>query len=222
MVGRVKELFFKAFDTELDVKEIREYNIMVSILGIRDRCIYSKGELHYSLLRKLVPVYRAENEAELFDYVMLDPGKDILPWRCAEFTQNRELVQLYANVVPTAKRSMREYALQASKFHCSFAWSDAKPLEYSADEEVTVAEIDRMIKFIRLRDKYGGLEPTTIYVPKTDEELGEDGVFAEALKKLSGPERVGGIVGPTKIQGKLLDIPKMAARIKAIGGGGLG
>lgn len=222
MVDRAGSLFFKAWDIELSAEEIREYNIIVSVLGIRDRCLYTRGDLHYSMLRSLVPVYRLENETEFFDYVMLDPQKDIMPWRCAEFTQNRELVQTYANIFPTAKRSMWEYALRAAKFHCSFAWSDAKPLEYSAGKEENTAGLDQMLKFIRRRDKYGGLEPTTMYVPKTDEELGEDGAFAEALKKLSGPERAGGIAGPTKIRGKLLDIPRMAARIKAIGGGGLG
>ena len=218
MVKRGEILFFKGLDQGLTAEEIKEYNIIVSILGIQDRFIPQKGELHYSMLRRLAPVYKAEQHRDFFAYVMLDPSKDIAPWRCAEFVSNRDMLQAYANIVPGAKKAMREYALLASQFLCSFAWSDAAPLTYTPAEDDEVREIGRMLHYLRLHDAYGGLEPTDIYVPKTEEEIGEDLHYANALKQLSGPTAKGGISIQSSPKGKELNIPKMIARISAIGG----
>ena len=57
MVERAEELFFKALDNGLETDEIKEYNIIVSLLGMQDRSVPRKGELHYSMLQKLIPVY---------------------------------------------------------------------------------------------------------------------------------------------------------------------
>ncbi len=218
MVDRAKALFFKALEQGLSAEEAKEYNITASVLGIRDRCISQKGDLHYDMLRKLSPVYKAEQQADFFDYVMLDPAKDAAPWRCAEFLQDLDMVQAYANIIPGAKKAMREYALLASQFHCSFVWSDAAPMTHSAVSESEMYETGRMLHFIRLRNAYGGLEPTSVYVPKTAEELGEDGSYADILKELAGPVTKGGIAIPPRQQGELFDISKMMARLDALGG----
>lgn len=190
IVERVRVLFFKALEQDLSVEEINEYNIIVSVLGIQDRCIPQKGELHYNTLRKLAPVYKAEHQTDFFDYVRLDPAKDIAPWRCAEFIQNRDTVQAYANIIPGAKKAMREFAFLATQFHCRFAWSDTDD----------------------------GWEPTSIYVPKTANELGKDAICADILNQLTGPATKGGITVSAGLREKPLDISKMAARIHALGG----
>ena len=176
MIERTRGLFVKALGQNLDAGEIKEYNILVSVLGIRDRYISKKGSLHYSMLRKLAPIYKAEKRTDFFDYVMLDPAKDIAPWRCSEFVLNRDMVQDYVNVFPGAKKAMREYALLVTQFHCSFAWSDAAPLSYTSADDNPIYEIGKMMQHMRLCEDYGGLEPTSIYVPKTVEEIGTDGV----------------------------------------------
>lgn len=218
MVDRAKELFFKALEEDLCASEINEYNIIASILGIQDRCVPQKGDLHYSMLRKLAPVYKAEQQADFFDYIMLDPAKDVAPWRCVEFVQNREMVQTYANILPGTKKAMREYALLATQFHCSFAWTDAAPLTYAPASDNEIEEIGRMAQFVRLYEAYGGLEPTSIYVPKTAEELGADVSYADMLKQLTGPVARGGVAIPAEPRGRLLDIPKMISRVNALGG----
>lgn len=218
MVERAKVLFFKALEVDLSASEINEYNIIASVLGIQDRCIPQKGDLHYSMLRKLAPVYKAEQQADFFDYVMLDPAKDVAPWRCAEFVQNRDVVQAYVNILPGTKKAMREYALLAAQFHCSFAWADAAPLTYASASDNEMEEIGRMVQFARLREAYGGLEPTSIYVPKTAEELGDDDSYAEMLKQLTGPVARGGLSVPAEPRGRLLDISKMISRVNALGG----
>jgi hypothetical protein len=190
MVERASVLFFKALEQELSAAEINEYNIIVSVLGIQDRCVPQKGNLYYSMLRKLAPVYKAEQQVDFFAYVRLDPAKNIAPWRCAEFVQNRDLVQAYVTITPGAKKAMREFAFLATQFHCFFTWSDDN----------------------------NQLEPVSIYVPKTAPEIGDDAVFADALNQLIGPAAKGGITIPARLRENPLDIPKMMARIRALGG----
>lgn len=190
MVERARVLFFKALEQELCAEEINEYNILVSVLGIQDRCVPQKGDLHYSLLRKLAPIYKAEQRTEFFDYIRLDPAKDIAPWRCAEFIQNRNLVQAYARITPSAKKAMREFAFMATQFHCSFIWSD---------------DIDQA-------------ERVSIYVPKTADEIADDAVFADTLNQLIRPAAKGGIAVPASLCDNPLNIQKMMCRINAFGG----
>lgn len=218
MVDRARVLFFKALEQDLGAEEIKEYNIIVSVLGIQDRCVPQRGNLYHSMLCKLAPVYKAEQQADFFDYVMLDPAKEIAPWRCVDFIRNRDLVQAYINIVPGAKKAMREYALLITQFHCSFTWSDAAPLTYSPASEGKINEIDRMVQYTHLHDAFGGLEPTSIYVPKTSEEIGEDGYCVDILKQLTAPAVKGGISVPVGPRGRLLDIPRIAARISTLGG----
>lgn len=190
MVERASVLFFTALEQDLSAEEIKEYNIIVSVLGIQDRCIPQKGELHYNMLRKLAPVYKAEQQADFLDYVILNPAKDVAPWRCAEFVQNRDMVQAYADIVPRAKKAMREFAFLATQFHCSFAWSDTDD----------------------------GLEPSSIYVPKTADEIGDDAVCADILNQLIGPASKGGITVSARLRENLLDVQKTMSRISALGG----
>ena len=219
MVDRANILFFKALDQELSAEEIREYNIIVSILGIRDRYAFVLGELHYKKLRKLAPIYKAEQQPEFLDYVMLDPAKDIAPWRCMEFTQNRETVQRYMDIVPGAKKAMRDYAALSSQFLCTFVWSDAAQLHYPPICDNNRSEMNRMLQHIRMQYAYGGLEPTSIYVPKTPNELGNDGTYSDILKQLTGPAAKGGIAISPKPKGKANDPHKAMSRIAAIYGG---
>lgn len=190
MVEKAKILFFKALEQDLSGEEIKEYNIIVSVLGIQDRCVPQKGNLHYSMLRKLVPVYKAEQQTDFFDYVRLDPAKDIAPWRCTEFIQNRDMVQAYANIVPGAKKAMREFAFLATQFHCSFAWSNS----------------------------YDESEVISIYIPKTANEIGDDAACIDTLTQLIGPAAKGGITSPTRLRETPLDLSKIMARIRVLGG----
>ena len=113
---------------------------------------------------------------------------------------------------------MREYALLVTQFHCSFAWSDAAPLSYTSADDNPIYEIGKMMQHMRLCEAYGGLEPTSIYVPKTVEEIGTDGVYADILNQLAGPVEKGGVTAPGGLLEKPLDIPKFMSRISILGG----
>ena len=193
MIGQFGALFFKALREELSGPEIRDYNFLVSTIGIKDRLFSPAGYLYYGILKLFREDYRRERSKDLFFYIKVDRYHQLEPWKCAEFTEDRELAQQYAGLFPKTKQEMRRFALDVSKFFCQFSWSDAKPI-------ATQEELD-------LVNQYGcpsgeepmtletcGRELTEIYVPKTPEELKGDDVFAEKLRALAGPAGQGGIV----------------------------
>lgn len=216
MVNRAKELFFKAWETELNVEEVREYNILVSSLRIEDQeCGSHYGYLYYDLLKKLIPVYREECYNDFFSYVRFNRHHTFQPWVCAEFALDKDLVQKFVEVSPNAKINMRRFAMMTSKFQCIFTWSDAEKW----DMQNNIEDIDWAIKNLDLLRKNGCRELTEIYVPKTSEEMKGDDRFAEMLKVLSGPVKLGGVATTTSAAGELSQyehIQRMDARITAI------
>lgn len=196
MVKRLEALFFAAWDRELGTDEILEYNMLVSTLGVRDICGSPSSYLHYNTLRATIPFYRQEGEKKLFNFVKLRHDCSFRPWRCAEFSEDRELVQQYVNIFPEAKRLMREFAMEVSCFCCSFVWSDAKPIQFSPEEEEEFAYIDKILgqKPVALEER--AKERTTIYVPKTREELNGDDRYIEMLSTLCSPPKMGGVTLP--------------------------
>ncbi len=182
MVDRFKALFFKAWDENLEEDEINEYNIFVSTFGIRDRVLPKKGFLYYTNLKRCIPIYKEEDHKDLFDFIKFDEEHFFDPWRCAEFIENKNLIKAYFDILPEAKRLMRSFALAATQYKCFFSWSDAVENE------------------------------TSVYLPKTQEELGDEYHCSEEIIRLCRPEKLGGIA----VKHPTLDIPAMAKRIGLI------
>ena len=220
MVNRARELFFDACCRDLTSDEICEYNILVTGLGIRDRFSpSSSGLLYYSNLRKCREVFRKEAMDDFFDYVILERRKTFAPWRCAEFVENRDLVQMYLDIVPDAKKDMREYAMGIANFRCVFAWSDAEPYNYASNpDDDSYQELGRMLRAYRIQSAFSGLTPTVVYVPKTQSELGHDAGYAAQLKVLAGPAPKGGITLSRQHKDIAVDMEKLIARTTAIRG----
>lgn len=198
MLERAKGLFFKAWDTELPEEEIREYNFLVSVLGLRDSC-YIRQRLYYDLLRLFIPIYKEEGYKDFKSYVTILSKDALQPWKCSEFTEDRNLVQRYLNVCPQAKPAMREFALSVLAFDCSFVWSDAPLIrEEWTEAEKTEFGIDAggLMDDEGFEDTPPQQERTRILVPKTEEELSSDGQYAKRLKEMSGPSDMGGIELP--------------------------
>ena len=192
MIDRAGELFFKALGTDLSEDEINEYNIIVSVIGIKDFVYPVKGNLYYDNVVKCREIYKAENLPNFYDYITFSPTRSIVPWRCAEFVEDRELVQRYINYHPNDKRLMREFAMQTLQFKCDFVWSDAKPVRLDEDDESFGDEYDEIFG----KPTTPALERTVVYVPKTPEELGDNEKYADILLQLCGSEKLGGIVLP--------------------------
>lgn len=163
MVERAKTLFFRALDADLSPKEIYEYNFLVTVTGMQDAVAPSK-EMYYSRVQRLRRVYKQENLENFHDYVCLSQCRSFCPFQCAEFLNDKEMVQKFANLYPQMKNEMRQFGLAVSKFTCCYTWSD---------EECE--------------------EPNVVYVAKTEEEMRGDGKYAETIRVLSGPETLGGI-----------------------------
>lgn len=183
MVDRVKALFFKAWGGELCFEEINEYNFLVSVLGIQDIVFHKANHLkdtiegvaeqqdylYYDLLKKFAPVYKKEGFDDFFSFVKIKNEHIFEPWKCTEFCQNKGLVQDYVDMFPMAKQEMRRFSQAVSNFLCLYSWSDEpqnknKPQYHKA------------------------------YVPKSIAELNGDEYAIEAIRTLSGPVKLGGVL----------------------------
>ena len=212
MVDRGKELFFKALEQDLTEEEICEYNLIVTATGIRDRH-YNLHGLYYRYLEKFRSLYISENGKDFFDYVVLYKDISFQPWKFAEIIEDRALMERYLSLVPRAKMLMQIFAIEGTRFKCSFTWSDAKPL---SQEEYWDLMQEHPEIAIRLEKAYGGKQPTFVYIPKDDIELGTDGPYFEMLRVYSVPEEEGGIPIPTHGAPQNTDVKKTMARINAV------
>ena len=210
IVDRVRELFFKALDGELTQEEINEYNISVTITGLTDAVLPTRGYLYYSVLRKRRHVYKSEHFDDFFSYARLSRHRFFYPYRCVEFVKDRELVQRFTSIYPHMKQAMREYALDVTKFKCFFVWSDAKPVVFSPEEKNLME-----LEFGKLPLDNRAKEPTEVYVPKTNEELNGDEDVAELLRVLSGPETLGGVKAAGFSYALKIDPTRITARLYA-------
>lgn len=217
MFDRAKGLFFKAWDTDLSQDEIHEYNFLVATIGLQDNC-YIREYLFYDLLKSFLPVYRSEGYKDFFSYVRIYHHRVLEAWKCAEFSQDKALVQKFTKIYPQAKKSMREFSLETSKFECFFTWSDAKPAISTQEDLDDINHTAAMLGEDPVTFDDCAKEPTLIYVSKTPEELGGDEIFAENLRILSGPETLGGVHVP-KIECDLTPeqaIKRTQARVMAM------
>lgn len=195
MIERARVLFFQAIETDLSEDDIREYNFLVTVLGIRDFVCADWGNLYYDNLLRCREIYREENLPNFYDYIVLCPDRYISPWRCAEFLDDRDLIQRYINYNPYHKLTMRDFAMRVLNYKCDFAWSDAKRTQLY-DEEYLTKEDYEAITGEPAPETNWVPERTEIYVPKTADELYDNEPLAQKLLVLSGPEKMGGVIFP--------------------------
>jgi len=120
------------------------------------------------LLKKFVPIYQKEGTHEFFSIVRIKEQHIFEPWRCAEFCQDKNLVQSFVDVFSAAKKEMRLFSMAASQFLCHYTWSDE--LQNGNDPWLHKA-----------------------YVPKSEAELDGDEKAIETIRTLSGPVKLGGV-----------------------------
>lgn len=181
MAEKMFELFITGVHKELNDEEIKEYNFLVSLFGFRDRFYYD-ADLHYSNLVNCRAMYQDVSRKNIYDYVAIDRTYEFVPWMCAEFIGDKALVKKYLDVFPQTKQQMREFAMDASKFACTFRWSDdeIKPLPDNYLDDFS--DDDEDISF-----------PHCVYVAKTVEEMNGDDETAEMLLGYCRPEKLGGL-----------------------------
>lgn len=213
MVNRGKELFLKAMEQDLNKEEICEYNLIVSHTGIRDKHFNLHG-LYYRYLVKFRQLYLAEKGKGFFDYVVLSKDIPFQPWKFAEIIADRVRMEKYLSYVPRAKMLMNIFAIEGTRFECSFTWSDAEPID---EEECWEFGKTYTSIWARLDEDYEGKKPTVVYIPKNERELGEDGLYFEMLRSMAGAPQEGGIPVPAHGESEESDVKKMIARVKIIG-----
>lgn len=111
LIRRAQELFEAILldangDTYANVE--KEYNFLVSQLGLYDkycssqRYLYSDS-LHYmhSIYTKLPQPFKTEVEIGI--------ATELKPWACVEFIQNKLLVEKFATMIPNCVRELKQY-----------------------------------------------------------------------------------------------------------------
>ena len=181
MAERLFELFVAGVSRDFNEEEMKEYNFLVSLFGFRDRFYYD-ADLHYSNLINCRALYQDVCRANIYDYIAIDRTYEFVPWMCAEFVANKVLVQKYLDVFPQVKQHMREFAMAASKFECTFRWSDdeIKPLPDNYLDDIMCDDVEISL-------------PHCVYVSKTKDELNGDDEVAEALLGYCRAEKLGGL-----------------------------
>ena len=128
MINRIIELFIKAVQYVLNIEEISEYNLLVSVLGLRD-INYPKGYLYYDTLINVRHLYKSVTTENFYDSIIFQHGLDFQPWRCSDFVNDKKLVTEYLSAIPHANAAMRKHASNVLNFICDFVWSDTEEYE---------------------------------------------------------------------------------------------
>ena len=192
IIERTRDLFIKAVENDLPEDEANELNFLVSWFDACDVACPSK-RITYDKIVALRKIYEENLSDDFFGYIKLKRLNHFEIWRCKEFYDNKELVQQYANVFPALKENMRKFSMAATKFLCTFVWSDAKPIVYSEDEEELLKEFNKFVGEEDIPIEERAKERTTVYVEKTNEELGDFLDDVEKIKILSSTISKGGI-----------------------------
>ena len=206
MVDRARELFYRIWDSDLSEPEIKEYNFLVSVLGMRDIAYDSGRPIYYELARKFAPVYKEEAFSEYSSYITYRGANYPAFYSCKELYDYPEILERLVNEFPHMKSEIGKMALLAKNFLCSFVWSDepVPPIDATYDEFL-----------VGMLRSFGDDTPSwyhRIYVPKTEKEIGDDADYIDCCKKLAAPHSKGGLKLPTaEIQNDSTD---MSARIK--------
>lgn len=197
IVDRLEILFYKTIDSELESDEINEMNFLANWLCACDK-VTSNTIITYKNVKCCREIYKEEKLGDFYEYVIIKEFFQTAPWRCQEFFDDFSLVQRFVNVFPQTKSKMRDFGMNLSKFSCSFVWSDAKPIQFTGDEEieelVTSVLGDKEIIPIEEQAK----EQTHIYVDKNRSELYGWGNHVKKLKEACGPVSKGGVEVPVR------------------------
>lgn len=197
MVDRLKELFFSAIDDDLNTSEVNELNFLASWLRAYDN-VTKDTLVTYKNIICYREIYKDENYEDFFDYVTIKAFVDSEPWRCQEFFEDISLVQKFAYIFPQIKAKMRIFGMELTKFSCDFVWSDAKPIQFSEEEEKWMAGFDAVVGIKTIPKDERAKERTHIYVDKNRSELYGWGNYIKTLKRAYGPVSKGGIEVPVR------------------------
>lgn len=123
---------------------------------------------------------------------------------------------------PLAKSKMRQFGLELTKFSCDFVWSDAKPIMFSDEEEMELADFEDICGLEHTPIEERAKERTHIFVEKNRSEIYGWGSYIKTLKKAYGPVSKGGVVAPVRVPFTLYEdgaLDRVSARIAAKRGG---
>lgn len=209
MVSRARELFYQLWDVDLSEYEVREYNFLVSVLGMRDVGYSPSKPIYYETARKFAPIYKAEGYSDYLSYITYRDADFPALYTCKEFYDYPELVKQLVQEFPAVKSEIGKMAVSSKNFLCSFVWSDepTPPIDATHDEYLTgvLRSFD---------DNVSSSWYHRVYVPKNAEELYGDEEYIAICEHLSAPASQGGIklLIPEFLQKSSSSLKRMMAR----------
>lgn len=217
MVSRARELFYRLWDEELPEDEAKEYNFLVSVLGMRDVGYSPTRPIYYETARRFAPIYKQEGYTDYASYIMYRGADFPAFYTCKEFYNHPNLVERVVQEFPSIKVAMGQMAMQAKNFVCTFVWSDEPepPIDASFDEYL-----------VGVLHSFGDDAPSwyhRVYVAKTDDEIGDDAEYIDRCEKLAAPPSKGGLKLPSfeaqeNLKSKKEFAKRTIARFQLLGG----
>lgn len=190
MVTRARELFYKLWDVELPENEIREYNFLVSVLGMRDAGYSPTRPIYYDTAKKFAPIYKQEGYKEYSSYITYDVADLPVFYMCKEFYDHPDLIERMVQEFPKMKAEIGQMAILTKNYLCSFVWSD-EPMP------TIDASFDKYL--VGMLRAFGDDTPSwyhRIYVLKSESELNGDEEYISICEKLAAPASKGGLKLP--------------------------
>lgn len=199
MVDNAKESFFRIVSKKALNEEIREYNFLVTVLGLTDFALH-KQKMYSNWIDEIRDIIIKEDFRKFCNYVRVDKYTDFRPWRCRTFVDNKELADKYIEVFCRNKIELIRYIKTVESFLCTFNWSDdpKNPYDEMSDEEwldmiekeENNCSLDEPIENFLKIEKLSECAPREVYVPKTECEIGADKEFIDKLKRFAeAPQR---------------------------------
>lgn len=187
MADRARTLFYKLWNEELPDNEIREYNFLVSVLGMRDVGYSAFTPIYYELARKFAPVYKQEGYTDYASYITYRGADFPAVYTCKEFLDSPELVEKMVQEFPRLKADIGKMAFLSKNFLCTFIWSD----EPEPINDVITDEI--LVEALRFWDEDVPPKYHHVGVPKNKDELNGDEPYIALCESLSAPSSQGGL-----------------------------
>lgn len=201
MIDDLKKLFFKAIDEDLSAQEQDRLNFLVNCLYVTDICLPTT-RITYDNIQIYKEVYRKENLSDFLSYVTIRRLFELQLWKCKEFFDDLTVSEKYLNLIIDSKRRLSDFSMIVSKFKCEYIWSDNEICDLIRLEEEQMkqgVDPDEFIEYFTTEEYAEALN--TIWIDKTDDELGDWKPYIQRIRMAASPVKIGGVKAPYREHG---------------------
>lgn len=178
VIDRFEKLFFLALSRNLEQQEIEEFDCLSEHLRACD-LLFPSLAFTYQYVDSNRELFVDEGYAHLQDYARI--RYDLCPWKASEFYQDKDKVRQYLLEHPHAKKSIFDFLTLVENYSCTYTLSNFTPMPES-DDGLFLDDDTEDIPGIG-----------HIYLPKEEDELGENRFLVDGVRQLFQSSALGGI-----------------------------